>query len=253
MFFIQGSSVGGDSDSSDDDDDCEDYSYSSSESCCCGTDEVCDKCRDSDSFGSNSSVLSFSWDDCYSTSNGLYKKNDTDSPFVLAAKFGDLKLVQSLYEQSEDSEKQSVLNQARKWTEVQEKYGYDKQWDWFGDTALIAASRNCHLDVVKYLLLQGADPNLESCPYDDQYESAEKAAKSQLNRLKIGEVSDWKVKKCEQIIALLKEVSKIWPKSDFSSAHFDKERAKEFKLKPKLADDFMKQIKEAVEKVDLSD
>ena len=57
------------------------------------------------------------------------------------------------------------MNAARKWTEVQEKMGgYDKSWEWFGDTALIAAARACHVEVVNYLLMEGADPTLPKKP-----------------------------------------------------------------------------------------
>merc|ERR1712129_656341 len=69
------------------------------------------------------------------------------------------------------------------WTEVQEKHGYDKSWEWHGDTALIAAARAGHVEVVKYLLHEGADPTLKSCPTDDEYETAEKAAETRLKQL----------------------------------------------------------------------
>ena len=60
--------------------------------------------------------------------------------------------------------------------EAYEKWGYDKTWQWYGDTALIAAARSGKAEVVRYLLAEGlADPTLDTCVSEDNYESATKA------------------------------------------------------------------------------
>jgi len=101
------------------------------------------------------------------TEYGCYKPDETDSPIVLAAKRGDISKVEKILKESGNSLK--VLNSARKWTEVEEKYGYDKSWEWFGDTPLIGAASGGYFRIVKLLLLLGADPTLVSSPSCDQY------------------------------------------------------------------------------------
>lgn len=64
------------------------------------------------------------------------------------------------------------LNACRKRREVQEKHGYDKEWNWDDDTPLIAAARNGHVPVVHELIIQNADLMRKSCPADDVHETA---------------------------------------------------------------------------------
>ena len=45
----------------------------------------------------------------------------------------------------------------------QTKKNGDDVLEWHDDTPLIAAARNCHFEIVHYLLSNGADPTSESC------------------------------------------------------------------------------------------
>ena len=51
-----------------------------------------------------------------------------------------------------------------------EKWGYDKEWTWDDDTALVAAAREGHAHVVAELLVRGANLHHRSCPEDDLHE-----------------------------------------------------------------------------------
>ena len=117
--------------------------------------------------------------ECVSSAYGMYKKDDPDSELVQSAAAGDIANVRLLVEKTTGTfllERAQLVNAARRWTEVQEKWGYDKSWEWYGDTALIAAARRGHAEVVRYLLDKAlADPTLESCVTDDHFESAAKA------------------------------------------------------------------------------
>merc|ERR1712002_621418 len=107
--------------------------------------------------------------------------------------------------------------------------GYDKEWEWFGDTALIAASRNGHFNIVKALLLAGADPTLSSCPTDDVYETAEQAAEKQKMKGKANAYTN--------ILAILKVALGFWSKAKYASHNFNEERKKAFKKKPNQPSD----------------
>ena len=91
----------------------------------------------------------FSWD---SEMDGEYKRDEEDSDLVQVARSGSLVQLEELLAKLPAKEgsrvqgpgfgsRAAVLNHARRWTEVEEKWGYDKSWEWFGDTALIAAAR----------------------------------------------------------------------------------------------------------------
>ena len=99
------------------------------------------------------------------------------------------------------------------------------------DDALIEASWRGHKDIVRELLLAGADPMLESCWTDDEYHTAIKAANS--HRFK----TDKNKSAFPIIIEMLTTVNKLWkdlnPKCHESS-HFQKVR--ENKNKPSTKD-----------------
>lgn len=161
--------------------------------------------------------------------------DEQDSAFVKAAIRGDvegMKKILQPYDEPDEEEKSNlflsmkenkmkILNGARKWTEVQEKCGYDKSWTWFGDTALIAAARNGHFNVVKFLLLEGADPTLVSCPTDDQYENAVQAAEKS-KRLGLSNSNAIKIQN------ILNEAMKYWSEARYASASHSKDREKAF-------------------------
>ena len=122
-------------------------------------------------------------DEGFHTRYGYYAPDEKDPPLVTEASTGNIGAVKQIIENCPAEQKLATVNGSRKWTEVQEKHGYDKSWEWHGDTALIAAARAGHVEVVKHLLHEGADPTLKSCPTDDEYETAEKAAETRLKQL----------------------------------------------------------------------
>jgi len=205
----------------------------------------------------------------YHTRYGFYPPDEKDSNIVTAANKGDLKQIKRILSQSQGSKKTALLNHAKKWTEVQEKCGYDKSWEWFGDTALISAARNGNFMMVKFLLLEGADPTLSSCPYDDEYETALKATQNRakyynekLEKLKTGsyrvEVSELErdprkfvegilgnVISFDNIIKLLQEAEKYWDRASYAHARYSKDRAEAFVKnpnRPKVFEEYIKAI-----------
>lgn len=182
----------------------------------------------------------------------MYPPNETESALVDAGKRGDLKKIKEIVSSSDEIRKAGVLNHANRWTEVQEKSCYDKSWEWFGDTALISAARNGYFEIVKFLLLEGADPTLSSCPSDDEYETALQAVQNsakfgnqKLEKLKTGnyevtvrELDHDPLKFVEgifnnvntynKVIRLLQEAEKYWEIAAYAHASFSKERSKAF-------------------------
>ena len=71
----------------------------------------------------------------------------------------------------------AVVNAAGAWQEVEEKCGYDKTWEWHGQTALAKACSQKRHAVVHYLLSVGADPYLKAMVHCDQSENAFESAK----------------------------------------------------------------------------
>eukprot|EP00812_Abedinium_dasypus_P012475 NODE_5990_length_538_cov_279.581781.p1 GENE.NODE_5990_length_538_cov_279.581781~~NODE_5990_length_538_cov_279.581781.p1 ORF type:complete len:145 (+),score=42.59 NODE_5990_length_538_cov_279.581781:3-437(+) len=130
----------------------------------------------------------------------------------------------------------------------EEKWGYDKSWEWHGDTPLTAAARSGHVAVVKTLLLEGADPTLECCPSDDVYETPLKAAetraqaaKADVEAAKKGELPSYRrpragsaalnaeelLRRCDghtAVIAMLKAAEAFWSRASYSHARYTVER-----------------------------
>eukprot|EP01025_Chloroclados_australasicus_P023546 TRINITY_DN23842_c0_g1_i5.p1 TRINITY_DN23842_c0_g1~~TRINITY_DN23842_c0_g1_i5.p1 ORF type:complete len:402 (+),score=51.04 TRINITY_DN23842_c0_g1_i5:55-1260(+) len=100
--------------------------------------------------------------------NGRY---DTPPPIVQYARAGNLKYVKAYVEAGAN------VDESLQWTEVQEKWGYDKSWDWDGDSALLAAAREGHEEIVRYLLGKGANRTHRCCVVDDVYETPVEAAR----------------------------------------------------------------------------
>jgi len=193
----------------------------------------------------------------YLGNDGYYPKDEKDSNLVTAASAGNLEAVKRIVQDCPPDLKAGTLNCARKWTEVDEKMGgYDKSWEWFGDTAIIAAARAGHVEVVQYLLMEGADPTLSSCPRCDGYETAQKAVEdrekhldSTIEKIKMGTifVSEHDVEKDAKIFVrgiiekqnrlkiisdLLKEAGKYWDRAKYASESYSKERSKAFAENP---------------------
>lgn len=125
------------------------------------------------------------FDNHYATAHDVYENDAKHPPIVQAAATGDLKKIKRLLNNKEkisEVQYKTHINKARIWKEVQEKWGYDKEWDWYDDTPLIAAVRNNQAEIVKFLLDTGyCDPCWESCPTDDVYETALKVAEKNKN------------------------------------------------------------------------
>ena len=75
----------------------------------------------------------------------------------------------------------SQINERRMRKEISERDGYDKEWPWRDDTALITAARSGHTMAVKLLLERKADPLLESCPVNNLHVNAATAVKMSIS------------------------------------------------------------------------
>ena len=113
---------------------------------------VSDKCDDRDEDG-------IPYSSYVGTPHGAYRPDKPDSPLVQAAAAGDLARVQLVETGCREKGERGG-----------KKDRYDRSWEWNGDTALIAAARNAHSDVVRYLLadaLADTSPGLESMHHND--------------------------------------------------------------------------------------
>ena len=101
-------------------------------------------------------------------------------PIVTAAGYGQLKRVRAIFERATQRSPEfarAVVNAAGAWQEVEEKCGYDKTWEWHGQTALSKACSQKRHAVAHYLLSVGADPYLKAMVHCDQSENAFESAK----------------------------------------------------------------------------
>lgn len=111
----------------------------------------------------------------FATRHDIYERDKPHPAVVQAARRGELTEVRRILDKDPKQ-----LDARRKRREVEEKHGYDKEWTWDDDTALIAAARNGHVEVVQHLLVRGADPLCKSCPEDDVHETALQAVETKL-------------------------------------------------------------------------
>ena len=113
---------------------------------------------------------------------GPMRRYDSPSPpLVLAASLGNLPWVKALMEAG------AHINEPKRYHEVQSRGMYDKEWDWDSDTPLLAAVRNKHYAVARYLLAEGADPTVSSCVFNDLYENVLTLAKDDAFKKEIRE------------------------------------------------------------------
>jgi TPR repeat protein len=84
---------------------------------------------------------------------------------VLAAGKGDLATVSRLLA------KGTPVDSCGRWTEVEDRGFYEKSWTWDSDTALCAAVRGGHTEVVRVLLAAGANPTFRVCNMCDVFET----------------------------------------------------------------------------------
>ena len=194
----------------------------------------------------------------YYSGNDFYPPDDPHPALVDSAKRGDIASVKKLISQAESKAKDKsdktftqFVNDSRERKEVQEKYGYDKTWDWYDDTALIASARLGHVEIVKLLLLTGVcDPTLESCPVDDVYENAHEAvtkAKRPYSSRNITFSGNSK----EVVIEMLEIANKYWEPASYQGASAGNRKVFSNKIKCKNEaefDDFTKEITKAASK-----
>ena len=182
-------------------------------------------------------------------SHGISPARNKDPELVALARKGNLDQVKGVIK--EHGASASIVNASRKWTEVEEKYGYDKTWDWHDDTPLIAAARGGHFEVVKYLLSVNADPTLESCHICDENMNAKQVAEKSLkivrerydrflsgsarsydinkndgNSRQIAENLLTDIAKNESIIGILDTAAAFWPKASYAGSRFSQRRLK---------------------------
>ena len=117
--------------------------------------------------------------DALGDEHGSYDEDLPTPPIVSYAENGQLDRVRAIVERATQRSPEfarAVVNATGAWQEVEEKWGYDKSWEWHGQTALAKECRSKHHAVVHYLLGVGADPFLEAMVNCDQSEDAFKAA-----------------------------------------------------------------------------
>ena len=96
--------------------------------------------------------------DVWCTKNDVHMSAKEDHPAIVqAARRGDVEGVRRILDRNPEQ-----VDAHRKRTEVEEREGYDKVYQWDDDTALITAARNGHLAVVEVLLEYCANASKES-------------------------------------------------------------------------------------------
>ena len=153
-----------------------------------------------------------------------YKEEEPDSELVQSAAVGNMANVRLLVEKTSGNviERALLVNAAGHWTEVEEKWGYDKTFEWYNDTALIVAARHGRAEVVRYLLAEGlADPTLETsvnCNGDDyEMHSAQKACEWG----KVRHSSRSALTQYDEISKLLAAASPFWDRNPRARASYD--------------------------------
>ena len=146
-------------------------------------------------------------------------KDEPHSELTLAAKSGNFNQVKRIVE-AED--KHSVINHARRWTEVDYRAsGFTKEHVWFDITALAYAAKGGYDNIVQYLLEESADPTLSGCWTDDQYADAFQAA-----RMGTG-------KGAKRCVALMDAVRPFWTTAKYAGVHYNKKSRQKFTNAPK--------------------
>jgi len=181
--------------------------------------------------------------ECFTSDDVLKVLSKCETKLVQAASEGCLVQVKEIVKQVPIYDKAELINESEVWVE-----DLEAEKVWFSSTPLTAAAKDGHKDVVSFLLLEGADPTLESCPMPGVTETALSASQHSLNQLEITfrnivkedhyiyDQDAWKdtdeviLKHLEKYknlvccIQMLKEASRYWRKVAYSKAIFSKER-----------------------------
>ncbi|XP_066911071.1 uncharacterized protein [Clytia hemisphaerica] len=215
------------------------------------SDEFCSSDFEDDSSYIDSDEIDFDPEDYFESNYDIYPKDEKTPNIVDYAGKGLLSLIQ----RETKDKKAGAINGSRKWTEVEEKWGYDKSWEWHDDTPLIAAARNGHFEVAHYLLSVGADPTLESCHVCDENGNASKAASACMQSLvrtkdqilqgscsylstdpKYSEIAAldiiYRIHEFQKLIDVLKVAEQYWKKASYASSRFSKERKEKLERCP---------------------
>ena len=205
----------------------------------------------------------------YDTSH--VEPNEKHSNLYLAAIAGNLREVKRLVEGTDDdNQKVTLLTKARRWTEVDFKAsGFTKEYEWFDATPLIIAAKEGHMDVVQFLLEQGADPTLRGCLDEDEFLTPMKAAQAGCGQ----NIADGLIPKVitsshlpspgskqtlkerakeillrpqriRHIVTLLEVALKHWETSSYASPNYDSKKRSTFTNKPKSQSDLLQALKE---------
>lgn len=87
-----------------------------------------------------------------------------DPPIVKYARSGNLTMVQALLAAG------AKLEDTLEWEEDDERAYGSKEWTWKGDTALMAAAREGHVEVIKFLLEKGANRKHKCCYTENKFD-----------------------------------------------------------------------------------
>lgn len=108
------------------------------------------------------------------------KSDGQHSEFYRICEQGNLEKAKSiLAKQTTVAKRLETINGARRWTEIDYRAsGFTKEYEWFDRTPLLIAIKKGHVNVVRYLLEEGADPALKACYADDRTTNAKKEAET---------------------------------------------------------------------------
>lgn len=158
-------------------------------------------------------------------------KDDQKAEITKKIEEGNLNAVKRIVQAA--TEKDKVINTARRWTEVDYRAsGFTKEYEWFDLTPLATAARKGQDDIVQYLLEQGADPTLEGCPEDNVHLNALSAANEALGRT-MASRNRSSCNKPRRCVDLLSVAEIFWNNSSYSSSRYSATERQVYSNRPK--------------------